>query len=116
MCSNCRGDYEDPEVLDTEDLEPCEPTELAEVHDENRELRWDWRKDIFICVGTEDDPGCGAELVIPELSESMRLSVASVDTPEQECEDSCQSHRIASQRSNANSFALYDVLKGNGVI
>lgn len=40
-------------------------------------LRWDWKKDVFVCFGTKENPGCGAELVIPELSECMLLSAAS---------------------------------------
>lgn len=50
------------------------PEQAEHEHDN---LRWDWKRDLFICVGTEENPGCGAELCIPELSESMLLSVAS---------------------------------------
>jgi len=40
-------------------------------------LMWDWKEDLFICMGTPQNPGCGAKLCIPELSEAMLLSVQS---------------------------------------
>lgn len=40
-------------------------------------LRWDWKKDVFVCMGTKNEAGCGAELVIPELSECMLLTAVS---------------------------------------
>jgi hypothetical protein len=58
---------------------PATPIHLSpeQMEHEHVNLHWDWQRDIFVCAGTEDDPGCGAEFVIPELSEVMRLSVAS---------------------------------------
>jgi hypothetical protein len=38
---------------------------------EHAQLHWNWKRDIFECLE------CGAEFVIPELSEVMLLSVAS---------------------------------------
>lgn len=44
---------------------------------EHSNLHWDWKADLFICCGTPENPGCGARLCLPELSEVMLLSVAS---------------------------------------
>lgn len=80
MCSNCSDhSHPDERSIVREHNERLEPARLApeqQEHDHTN-LHWEWKRDIFVCVGTEDDPGCGAEFVIPELSEVMLLSVAS---------------------------------------
>ncbi len=58
---------------------PSTPIRLdpEQMEHEHVNLHWDWQRDIFVCVGTENDEGCGAEFIIPELSAVMMLSVAS---------------------------------------
>ena len=84
MCSNCRGNYEDPNEYERTPTVnrtaaisrvPEKPIRLAPEQEAcpHDKLKWLGYQGLFVCV--EPDGGCGAEFVMPELEEALGLAL-----------------------------------------